>query len=241
MLPKPSNKNLKTMRSIIYANANSAFEGMFKEILDRGLVTGCGTKALYDVSILIKHPQENIISCEWRKWKEDYAKREWEWYLSGDRSVKEIKKHAKLWDKMHNGDNLVNSNYGYQWKRNEQLSKCIEQLKANPASRQAWLTIFDGKEKDQYAYDTPCTLNVGFDIHKNQLRMTVLMRSCDLVYGFCNDQYCFSHLQQMVADALNLECGYYLHYAHDLHVYEKHFGMNPDYVPPKPRPTKKQK
>ena len=57
------------MRSIIYANANSAFEGMFKEILDRGLVTDCGTKALYDVSILIKHPQQNEITCEWRKWK----------------------------------------------------------------------------------------------------------------------------------------------------------------------------
>lgn len=228
------------MRSIIYKNANSAFEGMFKEVLDRGLSTMHGTKALYDVSILIKHPQDNTITCEWRKWKRDYAEREWAWYLSGDRSVKELKQYAKMWDKMHGGDNLVNSNYGYQWLRNQQLEQCIEQLKSDPGSRRAWITLYDGKEKSEYAYDTPCTLNVGFDIHKDQLRMTVLMRSCDLVYGFCNDQYCFSKLQALVAEELQLECGTYLHYAHDLHVYERHFDLNPDYVPPKPRPTKKK-
>jgi thymidylate synthase len=49
--------------------------------------------------------------------------------------------------------------------------------------------------------------------------MTVLMRSNDLWYGFCNDQYCFSRLQQMVSNELNIEIGTYYHFAQNLHLY----------------------
>ena len=128
---------------------------------------------------------------------------------------------------MHGGDNLVNSNYGWQWGRNNQLDKCIEQLKQNPDTRQAWFSIFDGKEKDEYKYDTPCTMCVGFDINPKtrQLNMTVIMRSNDLIYGFCNDQYCFSKLQELVACELNIPMGYYHHFAHDLHIYEEHYNL----------------
>jgi len=45
------------------------------------------------------------------------------------------------------------------------------------------------------------------------------MRSNDLWYGFCNDQYCFSMMQQMVADRLNLPVGTYYHFANNLHLY----------------------
>ena len=55
--------------------------------------------------------------------------------------------------------------------------------------------------------------------------MTVVMRSNDLVYGFCNDQYCFSMLQEYVANELSIEVGTYTHIAHDLHIYERHYNM----------------
>ena len=129
---------------------------------------------------------------------------------------------------MHNGDNIVNSNYGWQWNRNEQLELTIQQLSNNPNTRQAWISIFDGKEKSEYAYDTPCTIAIGFDIKpcSKNLDMTVIMRSNDLIYGFCNDQYCFSKLQEYVAKRLHRPVGTYTHIAHDLHIYEKHFKLN---------------
>ena len=33
------------------------------------------------------------------------------------------------------------------------------------------------------------------------------MRSNDIWYGFCNDQYQFSSLQQMIADRLSMDVG----------------------------------
>lgn len=212
-----------------FINANEAFGSMFACIIKNGVLTNVGTKAMYNVGFYLDFPYERDIRVDFRKWSKKYAEREWQWYLSQNRSVEEIKKYAPTWDKMHNGDNIVNSNYGWQWGRNNQLDKTIEQLKKDKNTRQAWISIFDGKEKDEYAFDTPCTLSVGFDVHPkipNHLNMTVIMRSCDLVYGFCNDQYCFSKLQEVVATELNLEIGSYYHFAHNLHIYEKHFDMN---------------
>lgn len=219
---------ISRLANLGFANANDAFEYLYDAIREKGRDTNIGTKALYNVGFYILDPTDRDITCEWRKWSKKYAEREWAWYLSGNPSVAELKKHAPIWDKMHNGNNIVNSNYGFQWLRNDQLPKCIQQLKSNPETRQAWLTIFDGKEKSLYEFDTPCTLSVGFDITMpGKLNMTVLMRSNDIVYGFCNDQYCFSKLQQMVADELGLQVGTYYHFAHDLHLYDYHFTLKP--------------
>jgi thymidylate synthase len=193
--------------NIAYKNASEAFEDLYNFIRVQGIKTNVGTLATYNVGFYLLNPTQRVITTEWRKFSSKYAEREWNWYLSQNRSVEEIKKFAPIWDKMHGGDNLVNSNYGWQWGRNNQLDKCIEQLKKNKDSRQAWLTIFDGKEKDSYEFDTPCTLSVGFDVKPGigTLDMCVTMRSNDLVYGFCNDQYCFSKLQEVVAKELDLE------------------------------------
>lgn len=212
----------------VYLNAQAAFEDYYNAIMAAGVDTPFGTKALYNEGFYILNPEDNEIKTLWRKWKKSYADREWQWYLSGNRSVEEIKKYAKIWDKMHGGDNLVNSNYGWQWQRDNQLDKCVEQLKKNKATRQAWISIYDGKEKDQYEFDTPCTIGIGFSTHPLDpvsLNMTVIMRSNDLVYGFCNDQYCFSKLQKLVADELKIRVGTYFHFAHDLHIYERHFNL----------------
>lgn len=213
-----------------YKNATAAFEDLYDKIMQFGETTNVGTKALYNVCITIQNPTDRAITTPWRKFSKNYAEREWAWYLSGNPSVVEIKKYAPMWDKMHGGDNIVNSNYGYQWMRKKQLDKCIKQLRKNKDTRQAWISIFDGKEKNKYTYDTPCTLAVGFDIRDNKLCMNVVMRSNDLIYGFCNDTYCFSKLQEYVANELDLEVGEYCHFAHNLHVYERHYEMKQRWI-----------
>ena len=54
----------------------------------------------------------------------------------------------------------------------------------------------------------------------DKLNMSVMMRSNDLWYGFAIDQYCFSRLQQMVAQRLSIEVGQYFHFANNLHLYD---------------------
>ena len=92
-------------------------------------------------------------------------------------------------------------------------------LKTNPNTRHAAISIYDAKEFDKYKKDTPCTYAIQFTIIDNELCMSVYMRSNDIWYGFCNDQYQFSSLQKLIARRLNFKIGWYYHHAHNMHLY----------------------
>ena len=207
-----------------FYNANDAFEYFYKTISKHGRKFA-DTRALFNVGFTIHKPQLNIISDKKRDWNLDYAKAEWEWYLSGDDNIEKLGeiygKIPPIWKRMADKDGNVNSNYGWQWKRNEQLDNVIAMLESNPDTRQAAISIYDAKEINDghYQNDTPCTYAVQFTILNNKLNMAVVMRSNDLWFGFCNDQYCFASLQMLVAYELGIECGEYYHYAHNLHLY----------------------
>lgn len=209
-----------------FHNANSVFCYFYNRINNEEKLYENGTKKIYNIGFFIENPTDNSIAIPFRKWNPRYAQREFDWYLSENRKVTEIKKFAPIWDRMHYGDDLVNSNYGHLWNQNNQLNNTILQLKQNKFTRQAWITLFDGKNKINYGKDTPCTLNIGFNTDDGKLNMTIIMRSNDLWYGFCNDQYCFSELQKIVAKELNIEIGWYYHFASDLHIYKQHLDLS---------------
>ena len=207
-----------------YENANDAFHNLYWRIVRDG-VSFAGTKALFNVGFYITNPALNDIkdSRVERKWSVEYAEAEWQWYCSGDRNIKKLGelygKVPAIWKRMADKNGNVNSNYGWQWKRNHQLDLVISLLKDKPETRQAAISIYDGKEINDYANDTPCTYAVQFTVLNGKLNMSVVMRSNDLWYGFCNDQYQFSCLQMYVAYELNLPVGTYYHFAHNLHLY----------------------
>jgi thymidylate synthase len=207
-----------------FKTANEAFHDLYWRIVRDG-VDFDGTKALFNAGFYIENPALNDIkdSKVKRNWSVDYAKAEWQWYLSGDRNIAKLGelygKVPAIWKRMADVDGNVNSNYGWQWQRNQQLDNIIKLLKTLPETRQAAISIYDAKEYDKYAYDTPCTYAVQFTILHGRLDMSVLMRSNDLWYGFCNDQYQFSSLQMYVAQKLDIPVGIYYHYAHNLHLY----------------------
>ena len=213
---------INTINNKVFRNANEAYEYLFDRIIQDG-VDFADTKALFNVGFYITNPLDNKIINRERNWKQEYAEAEWQWYLSGNRNISELGrlygKTPEIWKRMADDKGNVNSNYGWQWKRNAQLDMVIETLRQKPETRQAAISIYDGKEITDYAHDTPCTYAVQFTIVHNRLDMCVTMRSNDLWYGFCNDQYCFSMLQGLVAHELGIETGVYYHFAHNMHLY----------------------
>ena len=213
---------INTINNKVFRNANEAYEYLFDRIIQDG-VDFADTKALFNVGFYITNPLDNKIINRERNWKQEYAEAEWQWYLSGDRNISKLGKlygkTPEIWKRMADDKGNVNSNYGWQWQRNAQLDMIIETLRQKPETRQAAISIYDGKEITDYAHDTPCTYAVQFTIVHGRLDMCVTMRSNDLWYGFCNDQYCFSMLQGLVAHELNVEPGVYYHFAHNMHLY----------------------
>ena len=210
------------MTNTTFRNANEAYEYLHNKILLEG-VPFDDTKALFNVGFYIADPMDNKIINKERNWKLDYAEAEWEWYLSGDRNIKRLGdlygKVPEIWKRMADKNGNVNSNYGWQWYRKDQISYVIRKLRTEPNTRHAAISIYDCKEHKTFEHDTPCTYAVQFTILHGRLNMSVVMRSNDLWYGFCNDQYQFSMLQKMIADALKIEIGTYYHFAHNMHLY----------------------
>jgi len=213
---------INTINNKVFRNANEAYEYLHDQILQYGVTFG-DTKALFNVGFYMTDPKDRKIINRERKWNKEYAEAEWQWYLSGDPHVSTLGdiygKVPEIWKRMADHKGYVNSNYGYQWERNRQLDNVVELLSEKPDTRQACISIFDGKERDEYAFDTPCTYAIQFTIVNNRLDMCVTMRSNDLWYGFCNDQYQFSKLQEMVSKRLEIETGVYYHFAHNMHLY----------------------
>jgi len=205
-----------------FKRANDAYEYYHDKIIREGVNFG-DTKALFNVGFYIENPMDNFILNGERKWNPVYAEAEWQWYLSEDRNINELGriygKVPEIWKRMADADGNVNSNYGWQWKRNDQIDYVIDLLKNQPDTRQAAISIYDCKEHDTFTFDTPCTYAIQFTIVNDRLDMCVTMRSNDLWYGFCNDQYQFSKLQGLMAFRLGIETGTYFHFAHNLHLY----------------------
>ena len=207
-----------------FQTASDAFHNLYWRIVRDG-VDFAGTKALFNVGFEIEVPNANAILDRKvkRNWSYTYAEAEWQWYLSGSPNIKKLGdlygKIPAIWKRLADKPGDVKSNYGYQWCRENQLGKVISMLKENPETRQATISIYDGKEIHKYDHDTPCTYAVQFTVLDGKLNMSVVMRSNDLWYGFCNDQYQFSNLQMLVARETGYRMGTYYHFAHNLHLY----------------------
>ncbi len=160
-----------------FKNADEAYKYFFREILKNG-TPFANTKALFNIGFTIENPLENYIydkgSIVPRKWNLEYARAEWQWYLSGDPHIDKLGdiygKVPEIWKRMANEKGYVNSNYGYQCQRNKQLDYVVSMLKHNPDTRQACISIYEGKEIEDYFHHPPCTYAVQFTIIKKKAK-----------------------------------------------------------------------
>jgi thymidylate synthase len=210
---------------MLYKNATEAFEVLFVDIMQTN-EDFAGTKALFNEVFTLANPSDKVINTPERKFNTDYAEYEWNWYLKGDRDASEIAERAKIWKQMMvEGTTEVNSNYGYFWNKNYQLSRVIQELKTNKETRRAIVVHYDINELDRYKHDTPCNDVLNFYIKDDKLHLTVFARSIDLVFGFCNDQYTFAKLMEMVAFQLDIPVGEMHWMVTNLHIYPRHYDM----------------
>lgn len=208
---------------LIKASTEFILDG--KECSPRGLKT----LELEDVFLELENPKANIVTLPERKLDLKYLEAELKWYDSGDLSIEKIKDYSSMWSKIANHDLTANSNYGYFVNKQlingkSQFDWCVSCFDNDINTRQALINYNQPHHKYDGNKDFVCTISQSFRFNKG-LDSTVLMRSNDLIYGFCYDVPWFTLVQKELANKLNLPIGVYKHYASSLHVYEQHFGM----------------
>ena len=136
-----------------FKNASEAFDFYYGTIPYQGKKFD-NTIAMFNQGFIIENRTDRMIHNEARNFNVEYAEAEWQWYLSGDPSTAKLGdiygKIPKIWQDMSDGNGRVNSNYGYQWERGYQLDRVVAMLKDNPNTRQATISIYDGKEMNKY-------------------------------------------------------------------------------------------
>lgn len=108
--------------------------------------------------------------------------------------------------------------YGNRTK--DQVGVVIQQLKADPDTRQAILSIWQPRDLTHVG-DKPCTLTLQFILRGDELHCITTMRSQDVWLGLAMDVFVFTQMQLTIANQLGVRSGRYMHHVGSLHAYTR--------------------
>jgi thymidylate synthase len=207
-------------------NANEAYVQSKKLLKDSSIDSsprGFKIKERLGVSIKILNPRDRIITEQNRNFPLKGAIAEFLWYMTENPSISLITPYLKHWERYSDNGETVNSNYGFQWKN--QINNVIEKIKRDPDTRQAVVNLYHDDYSLYYGKDNVCTPSFQFLLRNDLLYLIVNARSRDLIRGECIDQFTFTLLQELVANELGVDVGFYQVNIGSLHVYEEHFNL----------------
>lgn len=125
----------------------------------------------------------------------------------------------------------IHGAYGYRWRKwfdVDQVGILLEELKKNPETRRAVLTMWapqgDLVKTTPYGgpggKDVPCNTGAYFDARGGRLNMTVTCRSNDIWWGaYGANAVHFSVLQEYMAGHLEIPVGEYRQFSNNYHLY----------------------
>jgi thymidylate synthase len=99
--------------------------------------------------------------------------------------------------------------YGWELRENDALEKTYQKLKADPATRRAYIPMFKPRHVGTGAGEVPCFVGIHFLIRDEALLMTAFSRSNENVIAMQNDIYGFTQLQAWMARRLGYAVGDY--------------------------------
>lgn len=231
---------------IVAESVEDAFHKILYELRrygEKSSPRGYEVTELQNVNVVIKNPRNRIVGCPERKFSAPYAFGELAWYLSGNNNLDQICYYSKFQERCSDDGVTLNSAYGarifgvhpdgesllayYPKIEFNQWQQCVKILNVDPDSRQAIIHLHT--PNDRPTKDEVCTLTLQFLIRNGQLNMITTMRSNDVLLGFTYDAFAFTVMQELMANELGVELGYYCHNVGSMHVYTKeYYGRDTD-------------
>jgi thymidylate synthase len=155
------------------------------------------------------------------------------WFLKGDTNVKYLRDNAvTIWDEWADAEGNLGPVYGSQWRswatagggEIDQLSRIIEQLKADPNSRRLIVSAWNVGELDKMAL-LPCHALFQFYVADNRLSCQMYQRSADALLGVPFNIASYALLTHMVAQQCNFSVGDFVWTGGDCHLYLNHLDQ----------------
>ena len=193
------------------------------------------TKEIMGYQGRLENIWKNILYNPIRKFSMSYACAEMLWYLSGTDDVELIKQYAPSYVNYTEDGVHAWGAYGKRWATvPHQIDLIYDILSQDPDSRQAIMAIYQAEDliavHDGGKKDIPCTLTLQFLLREDKLNLITNMRSNDAWLGLPYDIFCFSTLQRILADMLQVGYGIYIHQSGSEHLYQKNYTKQIDFV-----------
>ena len=149
------------------------------------------------------------------------------WMLGGRNDLTSMTDYVARFSDFSDDGATLHGAYGFRWREwfgYDQLAAIITELRANPSTRRAVLTMWDGmtdlEQARQGGKDVPCNTQAFFRVRDGALDLTVCCRSNDMVWGACGANVVhFSFLLEYVALACGLRVGTYYQVSNNFHAY----------------------
>lgn len=218
-------------------------QGIVKVSEPRGLrLTPITTRSLFCETF--KHNMADgfpILTTKKVYWRSVVA--ELLWFLSGDKSVKELNKYTKIWEPWMNDQGEIPSAYGVRWRNyshstqyqdfvhrglygaqlllgvTDQIQEVVNLLKRDPSSRRGVVVAWDPRMDFNSALP-PCHYTFVVNIIDGKVNLHVTMRSTDVPVGLPFNIASYGLLLSLFGQWLGCELGTLAITMVDCHIYE---------------------
>ena len=166
------------------------------------------------------------------------------WFLRGDTNVDNlIARNVHIWDEWRRDDGTIGPGYGFQWRswptpdggHIDQISRVIDDLRANPDSRRHVVSAWNVADLDKMAL-VPCHALFQFYVADGKLSCQLYQRSADLFLGVPFNIASYALLTHMVAQQVGLEVGDFVWTGGDCHIYSNHIEQVREQLTREPYP-----
>jgi thymidylate synthase len=155
------------------------------------------------------------------------------WFLRGDTNVRWLQERGvSIWNEWADENGELGPVYGKQWRSwaapdgrvIDQIAGVVESLKTNPASRRHIVSAWNPADVDDMALP-PCHCLFQFFVAEGRLSCQLYQRSADAFLGVPFNIASYALLTMMMAKAVELEPGEFVHTLGDAHLYLNHLDQ----------------
>lgn len=171
------------------------------------------------------------------------------WFLKGDTNIKYLRDNGvSIWDDWADENGDLGPVYGYQW-RNwpkpdggtiDQIAQVQHQIRNTPDSRRMLVTAWNPADIGSMALP-PCHCLFQFYVADGKLSCQLYQRSADVFLGVPFNIASYALLTMMMAQAVGLQPGEFVHTFGDTHLYSNHIDQSKLQLTREPRQFPKMK
>lgn len=152
------------------------------------------------------------------------------WFLRGDTNIRYLNDHGvSIWNEWADAQGDLGPIYGSQWRSwpdgrggaIDQLADVLREMEVHPESRRLVVSAWNVAQLPEMAL-SPCHALFQFYVDRGSLSCQLYQRSADVFLGLPFNIASYALLTHLVAHALGLEVGDFVHTLGDAHIYLNH-------------------